>query len=167
LFAAFDIDDEAALMLSREGLNSIAKGPAGRARLRGSVTLGRGSESHRKFASLPVRRLCLRMISAIEQATRWAVFASDNSHLAKRIRSQVFAYLSCLADMDAFENDRFAVECDAGLRNRDDSFEHGVTILIVFHPAGCKESVSFTLHQTIAGCRVTTTAFAPVMEDCT
>jgi len=68
--------------------------------------------------------------------------------------------------MGAFEDDRFVVECDAGLCQRDDKLEHGVTVLVAFHPLGCSESVSFTLHQTVAGCRVTTTAFAPVMEDC-
>ncbi|MDH3614043.1 MAG: hypothetical protein OEU90_07590 [Gammaproteobacteria bacterium] len=166
LLAAFDVDDDDAQVLAREGLNVVAKGPAGRARLRGSVTMGRGSESHRRYASLSVRRLCLRIINAIEQAMRWAVFESDDSRLAKRIRSQVVAYLSCLANMGAFENDRFVVECDAGLCHRADSLEHGITILIVFHPLGCPESVSFTLHQTVSGCRVTTTAFAPVMEYC-
>lgn len=166
LLAAFDVDEDDAAMLSREGLNVFAKGPAGRSRVRGSVTMGRGSESHRQFASLPVRRLCLRVTNAIEQATRWAVFETNDAQLGTRIRSQVVAYLSCLADMGAFENDRFVVECDAGLCRRADSLEHGVTILIVFHPLGCKEPVAFTLHQTVAGCRTTTTAFAPVMENC-
>jgi len=166
LLAAFDVDDEIAQILSREGLNIIANGPAGRARLGGSVTLGRGTESHRKFASLSVRRLCLMIVSSIDQATRWAVFEPDDSRLAGRLRSQITAYLSALANMGAFENDRFVVECDAGLCQRDDKLEHGVTILIVFHPLGCKDAVSFTLHQTIAGCRVMTTAFAPAMEDC-
>jgi hypothetical protein len=68
--------------------------------------------------------------------------------------------------MGAFANDRFVVECDAGLCQRNDSREHGVTVLVVFHPLGSKEAVSFTLHQTVAGCRVTSTAFAPVMENC-
>jgi hypothetical protein len=61
--------------------------------------------------------------------------------------------------MGAFESDRFIIECD-------DRHEHGVTILIGFHPLGCKEPVSFTLHQAITGCRVTSTAFAPVMKNC-
>jgi hypothetical protein len=166
LLAAFEVNKDDAQMLSREGLNVLTRGAAGRARLCNSVTLGRGSEAHRRFASLPVRRLCLQVINSIDQATRWAVFEADDANLANRIRSQVTAYLAALSNMGAFENDRFVVECDAGLCQRDDSLEHGVTILIIFHPLGCVESVSFTLHQTVAGCRVTTTAFAPVMEDC-
>lgn len=166
LLAAFDVNDDDAQTMLREGINVIAKGPAGRARLCNSVTMGRGSEAHRRYASLPVRRLCLRVINSIDQATRWAVFEADDASLAKRIRSQVTAYLAALANMGAFENDRFIVECDAGLCQRHDRLEHGITILVVFHPLGCSESVSFTLHQTVSGCRVTTTAFAPVMENC-
>jgi hypothetical protein len=163
LLAAFEADEEMVQVLLREGLNIIAKGPAGRARLRGSVTLGRGTESHRKFASLSVRRLCLMVINSIDQATRWAVFEPDDSCLAERLRSQITAYLSALANMGAFEDDRFVVECDAGLCQGNDKLERGATILVAFRPLGCKEAVSFTLHQTIAGCRVMTTAFAPAM----
>ena len=166
LIAAFDVDDEDAHALAREGLNVINKGPAGRARLRGSVTLGRGSETHRQFTSLPVRRLCLRMINSIAAATRWAVFQPDNQQLAERIRSQVDAYLSTLADIGAFASDRYFVECDAGVSHRADLSEHGVTILVIFQPHGCREPVSFTLHQTVSGFRVASTAFAPVMENC-
>jgi len=32
----------------------------------------------------------------------------------------------------------------------------------VFHPAGCGDSVSLTLHLTTAGCRVGSAAFVPV-----
>ena len=166
LVAAFDVDDGDAHTLSREGLNVIARGPAGRARVQASVTMGRGSESHRKFANLPVRRLCLKIISTIDHATRWAIFEPDNARLGDRICAQVTAYLASLSNMGAFEDDRFVVDCDAGLRKRVDGVEHGVTILIVFRPLGCAETISFTLHQTGAGCRVATTAFAPVMEDC-
>lgn len=166
LVAAFDVDDNDAQTLSRKGLNTIAKGPAGRARLRASVTMGRGSESHRKFASLPIRRLCLKIINTIDHATRWAIFEPDDIRLADRICAQVTAYLASLSNMGAFEDDRFVVDCDAGLCKRANGIEHGVTILIAFRPLGCAETISFTLHQTAAGCRVATTAFAPVMEYC-
>jgi len=164
--AASDIEDEDAQMLLREGINVIAKGPVGRARLRGSVTMGRGSESHRKFVSLPVQRLCLQVINSIDQATRWAVFEPGDTRVADRISAQVTAYLSALANMGAFENERFVVECATSTRQRDDQANCGFTILVLFHPLGCKEPVSFTLHQSVTGNRVTTTAFAPVMEDC-
>lgn len=166
LFAAIDVEQESEQALARAGLNVIGAGPGGRARLHGSVTMGRGSESHRKFVSLPVRRFCLRIINAIEKATRWAVFEPDDSHQAQRIRDQIIAYLSCLADMGAFENERFGVECDSRPCRRDGGVEHDVTILVVFHPLGCREAVSFTLHQSVSGCRVTTTAFGPGMEVC-
>ena len=163
---AFDTDKDDLHLLVREGLNVVVEGAAGKARVEGSVTLGRGSEEHRRFASLHVRRLYLQVVNAVRRGTRWAVFERDDERLAERIRSQVTAYLAALSNLGAFENDRFVVNCDAGVSHRADDLDRGVTVLVIFHPAGCSEPVSFTLHQTVAGSRITSTAFAPVMEDC-
>ncbi len=146
-------------MLIRSGLNAVTTGPVGKARFRGSVTMGRGSEAHRKFSQLPVRRFCLQIINTIAKATRWAVFETEDRSLAKRVQGQVLTYLHCLADLGAFVDEEFLVQCDAGVSNRSDSEEHGVTILLVFHPIGCDEPISLTLHQTASGFRVGSTAF--------
>jgi hypothetical protein len=164
LVPALDVEEEDALLLNRAGLNVITPGPAGRARLTGAITMGRGSEAHRKFAQLPVRRFCPQVINAIAGAAKWAVFEPGDRELARRIRAQVTTYFHCLTDVGAFADDRFVVECDAGVSKRDDSDEHGVTILLVFHPLSCTEPVSLTLHLTAAGCRVGSTAFAPTIE---
>ena len=166
LLPAVVIDEDDALLLGRAGLNVITQGPAGRARLTGAITMGRGSEAHRKYAQLPVRRFCLQIINAIAGATKWAVFEPGDRDLARRIRAQVTTYFHCLNDLGAFADDRFIVECDAGVSNRDDSDEHGVTILLVFHPLSCDEPISLTVHLTAAGCRVGSTAFAPTIENC-
>ena len=163
---AVDITDEDARPLAREGLNTIATGAAGKAHLTGFVTMSQGGRARSKYSSLAIRRSCLRIVNAVDHGTRWAVFEADDTKLAKRIHSQVFAYLCSLANLGAFENNKFFVQCDAGLCKRQDSLGHGVTILLVFHPHGSSEPVSFTLHQTVAGCRVTSTAFPPVIEDC-
>ena len=157
---ALDLDDDDVDVLKRAGINAIMPGRASRARIRGGTTLGRGTEQQRVFASLPVRRTCLRVAGTIDLATRWSVFEPPDELLTRRIRAQISAYLYELADLGAFESDRFVVECDAGLSIRSDQPEHGITILIVIHPA----AVSFTIHQTVAGCRVTGTAFGPVGE---
>lgn len=164
LVPATEIDGDDEQLLSRAGLNVVVTGAAGRAHLSGSVTMGRGSEAHRTFAKLPVRRLCLQIISTIAQATRWSVFEPRNAKLAKRIRGQILTYLDCLNDLGAFADDHFIVQCDAGVSQRSDCGEHGVTILLVFHPVGCEESISLTLHQTAAGCRVGSTAFGPSLD---
>ena len=130
------------------------------------MTMARGSESYRVFRRLSVRRLCLRIINTIDQSTRWAVFEKPDFKLTERIRGQILTYFSCLADLGAFQNEFFVVDCDAGLCQRDDRLEHGITILLVFHPIGSPEPISFTIHQTVAGCRVASTAFAPVAENC-
>ena len=163
---AFELDDEDMHLLNRAGLNVIADGPAGRCRIAGSVTMGRGSEGHRKFAKLPVRRMCLQIVSTVSAATQWAVFEPGDKNLARRIRAQVLTYFYCLNDLGAFANDRFVVECDAGVSDRTDGDEHGVTIVLVFQPAACDDAVSLTLHLTPSGCRVGSAAFAPSIEDC-
>jgi phage tail sheath protein FI len=166
LVPAFTADDEDAVLLQRAGLNVIAQGPAGRPRVTGSLTMGRGSEGHRKFANLAVRRLCLQIISAIASAARWSVFELGDRNLARRVRAQVLTYFYCLNDLGAFADDHFAVECDAGVSKRSDSDAHGVTLMLAFRPANCDETVSLTLHLTAAGCRVGSSAFAPSVEDC-
>jgi phage tail sheath protein FI len=166
LLPAFTTDEEDALHLHRAGLNVITDGSAGRSRVSGSLTMGRGSETHRKFANLSVRRLCLRIASAIASAARWSVFEPGNRNLARRVRAQVLTYLYCLDDLGAFADDRFAVECDAGVSSRDDIEEHGVTLLLVFRPTNCSEDISLTLHLTAAGCRIGSTVFAPRIDDC-
>ena len=162
----FDIDEDDGYALARAGINAITKGPANRAQIDGKRTLARGSESHRVFMSLPVRRLCLRVVNSIDLATRWAVFEKPDEKLTERIRAQILAYLKNLAALGAFTNNRFVVQCDAGVARHEDPLRHGVTILLVFHPIGSSIPVSFTIHQTVSGCRVTSTAFAPVAEDC-
>jgi phage tail sheath protein FI len=165
LLPAVDINDEDARLLNRAGLNVIADGPARRCRVRGSVTMGRGSEVHRKFARLPVRRTCLQIISTVSTAARWAVFEPGDKNLARRVRAQVLTYFYCLNDLGAFANDRFIVECDAGVSKRDANKERGITVLLVFQPAACDESISLTLHLTATGCRVGSAAFSPSVED--
>jgi phage tail sheath protein FI len=156
--------DEAGRLV-REGLNVIGGSIAGQAALRGSVTLARNSPLDRKFARLHVQRLCLSITNALERATRWALFAAPEGRVADRLQAQVHSYMSGLAEAGAFANARFAVQCDAALHGAADP-RRGITILLAFHPAGAGESVSLTLHHTVSGCRVSTTAFAPSMAQC-
>jgi hypothetical protein len=161
LVPASVITIDEARQLVKEGLNVIAGNYAGRSTLCGSVTLGRGSQMERSFTSLTVRRLCLFITNAIDAATQWAVFEPDAHRVAERIQSQVHAYMCYLADAGAFVDDAFMVQCNAGLHSFPFDPHRGITILLGFHPIGSDEPVSLTLHQTISGCRVATTAFAP------
>lgn len=166
LMPAVDVSKDDEDMLAREGINVIVPGVASRSRVKGAMTMARGSEQQRTLANLSVRRLCLRIVSSIEHATRWAVFEQPDARLAQHLQSQVFAYLSALVDMGAFINDRIDVQCDAGLCKNDDGIKHGFSILIAFQPRECSKPISFTLHQSVEGIRVASTAFAPVAEDC-
>ena len=168
LVPAVPVDEADAALLQRAGLNVIGHGDAGRSRVRGALTMGRGSESHRPFSRLPVQRFCLRIVSTIASATRWAVFAQDDRGLARHLRAQVTTYLSCLYDLDAFIDDHFLVQCGTSV---DPQGARTVSILVACHPVCSAERISMTLHVTASGCRIGSAAFAPsqtesaVMQD--
>ena len=161
-----ELDDGDSSNLVRAGINVVRPGLAGRARIGGSVTLSRGSETHRAFASLPVRRTALRIANTIDLATRWTVFEKTDRRLTARIRQQILGYFERLYEIGALASDQFFVQCDAGLARQENSLDHGVTIVLGFHIAGSERPMSITLHQTVHGCRVASTAFAPVARDC-
>lgn len=155
LVAAIDLEEDDIRLLARHGLNAIAKGDLGRLQVAGSVTMDGSREPHR--AILPVRRLCLQVLAAIERATRWAVFEPDGRRAARVVHAQVNAHLSALRGLGALEPVHLSVEAES---------VPGVTILIAFRPAGWSGTISYTIHQTANGCRSAPTAFAPVMESC-
>lgn len=166
LSPAVKISPHEGAMLVREGLNAIAGDNAGRAAFCGSVTLARTSQMERKFAILTVRRLCLQITNTIERATRWAVFEAGGPRVAECVRGQVHVYLSGLADRGAFVDGNFDVQCESGLHVNPLDPQRGVTILLAFQPADSGEIIWLTLHQTVQGCRVALTAFAPVIAEC-
>jgi phage tail sheath protein FI len=158
------VDDEMAEQLNRAGLNVIAAGPAGRAFLRGSVTMGRGGESHPGFSSLAVRRSCLNILNAIERATRWSVFEADSANVAERIESQVTAYFESLVACGAVANGHYRVTCES--TGDPGGGGRRVLISIVFQPAGSREPIAFRLCHDASGCRLLATAFPPPMQYC-
>lgn len=166
LTPSVEISPAEGALLVREGLNAIAGHYAGRSALCGSVTLARTSQMERKFSSLTVRRLCLQITNTIERATRWAVFEAGGPQVAERVRSQVHDYLESLAEQGAFVDDNFDVQCESGLHMSLSDPKRGVTILLAFQPVDGDEVIWLTLHQTVQGCRVASTAFAPVTAEC-
>lgn len=159
---AIEIEDCELTALARAGLNAIVDGTAGRCGLKASMTMARGSETHRLFTSLAVRRLVLRVVDTIDRATRWAVFQKPDARLAERVRGRIHAYLCAMADFGAFENDHFHVQCEVSAT----APERGVTVMLSFEPQGAGESVALTLHQSASGFRVASTAFGFIAEDC-
>lgn len=156
-----ELDAAAKQALLRAGLNVLCKADAGAVRVQGSVTMGRASSTAHQFASIGVMRCCLRIVNAIDAATRWAVFATHMAGLADRIRAQVHAYFLELAELGAFANDSFIVECDAGLRKDSGHGARDFSVYVAFQPLGALEPLAFTIHQSVAGSRIARTAFAP------
>ena len=161
LIPAMGIDTDDTARLIREGLNVIATGAAGRARVCGSVTLARVSEFDKRFESLTLRRLSLTITNTVERATRWAVFEQGGRRMADRVRQQVYAYLSVLADRGAFSERRFDVQCEwhPGESN-------GITVMLAFRPAASDDFICLSIHQDVQGARIAATAFAPNNAEC-
>lgn len=159
---AVPVDREDARALAREGINVIRADEGGRARVTGSTTMARGSAMQRPLTCLGVRRLCLHIVSAVEQATRLAVFEPVDAGQVQRVQNRVFAFLSALIDMGAFASDRIDVQCETGFRGSSGGAGRGISMLITFQPHGCDNPISLTLHQSREGFRVANTAFAPV-----
>ena len=153
-------------LLTRAGVNAITTGAGGRAGFAGDVTLARGTDPHRVFSQLAIRRTCQSIINSIDLATRWAVFEPADDRLDRRLTRQISAYFDDLYAIGALAAKGYVVECDAGVARYENRIERGVTILLVFHPAGSEQAISFTLHQTVSGCRVASTAFAPIAQHC-
>lgn len=162
---AIDIGNDDAHLLVKEGLNVVAGRTPGHTMVCGSVTLAHGTRVGDEFANLTTRRLCLRITNTIDRATRWAVFEPNSKVIGERIVNQVHAFMCALSDAGAFKDDRFLVQCDAGSRRKPVDPVRGITLLLAFHPTGSEQTVSLTVHQTITGFRVTTTAFAPVRKE--
>ncbi|MDH3439892.1 MAG: hypothetical protein OEM63_04005 [Gammaproteobacteria bacterium] len=165
LVPAIDIFSSDAHLLVKEGLNVIAGPNPGHTMVCGSVTLAHGTQPGDEFAVLTTRRLCLAITNAIDQSTRWAVFEPNAAAAREKIVSKVHAFMCALSDAGAFADNQFLVQCDAGSNRQPVNPDKGITILLAFHPAGSAETISLTLHQTASGCRVATTAFAPVRAE--
>ena len=113
-----------------------------------------------------MQRLCLQITNTIASVTRWAVFEQGGPRIAERVRAQVHAYLEWLDARGAFTSGEFDVQCDSHLHAEPLDPRRGVTILLSFQPVGADDLLWLTLHQTAQGCRVSSTAFAPVTEEC-
>lgn len=157
---AISLDEEDRALLERSGLNGLVVDGTHRLRVAGDRTLARGTEPHRRQTKLHVQRLCLALVHAIDVATRWAVFERPGPRLAELVQAQVNASFIALFEHGALADDGFDVACNAECA--DGGGPHAIELLLSFTPAGCRYPLSFTLHQTVAGCRVTSTAFAPV-----
>ena len=162
LVPALDVSAQDAHLLVKEGLNVIAGQNPGHTMVCGSVTLAHGTQVGDEFASLTTRRLCLMITNAIDRATRWAIFDPNAASVTERIVNQVHAFMCVLSDAGAFADSQFVVQCDRGTHDRPIDPDRGITLLLAFHPCNSEQTVSLTLHQSVSGFRVATTAFAPV-----
>ena len=158
---AIDLDDADSRRLVGFGVNVVRVGAAGMARLSGSVTLGYGNSMDTDAARLAARRLCLGIVAGVDRATRWAIFERLDEHLVQGLKAQLKAYLAGLAERGAFADGGFDIRCEVRPTPGEVNAANEVKLLLTFRPVGCGKPMSVTLHQSISGCRVSRTAFAP------
>ncbi len=157
-----ELDEEDRQLLEQNGVNTLVADATQRLRVCGNRTLARGTGSCYRQETLAVRRLCLRIVRIVDAATRWAVFEQPGSRLAARVRVRVHAALVSLYELGAFADEGFDVKCR--FEPEAPSGPQSVEILLAFTPAGASTPVTLTLHQSAAGCRVTSTAFGPALS---
>ncbi len=156
-----ELDEDEQQTLIRAGVNVLSAHRGRRCRIQGAVTFGAGGHIDKAATNLSVRRTCLMILKNIERGTRWVVFEPNDHHTLERVRSQVHAYLTGLADSGALADDDVFVRCDPNTQDEDSPTERGVKILVSFVPRGWPQPLSFTIHQSMPGVRTATTAFAP------
>lgn len=155
-----EIDDEDREALTRAGLNVLVADAAKRLRVAGDRNLSRGADTQYGQAELRVQRFCLYLVKAIDLATRWTMFEAPGPGLAQRVQAQVHAALRVLADRGAFADEDFDVRCR--IDTTPSAGAHAIEMLLAFTPTASDRPIALTLCQSVAGCRVRDTVFAPV-----
>lgn len=149
-------------VLQRAGVNAIVAAADGRQVLRGGVTMAHAAATDVLNGSLSMKRFSLKIARTIERATRWAVFEQDRALAAERVERQVEELLHLLAQRGAI----FAafVRCETHHDAPQMRSERGLSVMLTVQCAAAPEPISLTVYQTASGCRVTSTAFAPVVQ---
>ncbi|MGB5579869.1 MAG: hypothetical protein WBM68_04845 [Woeseia sp.] len=147
-------------LLLRSGLNVITGGADGRQILAGGITLANGRQSGALSTNLAVKRFSMKLARTIERATRWAVFEDNRALAANRVERQVEELLHLLAQRRALY--AAFVRCETCHDVPEPSHERGLALMLMLQCAITPEPISMTLYQTASGCRVASTAFAPV-----
>ena len=155
-----EIDDEDREALTRAGLNVLVGDAAKGLRVAGDRSLSRGADTQYGQAELRVQRFCLYLVKAIDLATRWTMFEAPDPKLVQRVQAQVHAALRVLADRGAFADEDFDVRCR--IDTTPSARAHAIEMLLAFTPTGSDRPIALTLCQSVAGCRVRDTVFAPV-----
>jgi len=161
LSPALALEDVEGQALVRQGVNVIAGVAGGRLTLCGAVTAARKTQREQQLVCLPSRRLCLHISSGLSQATRWAVFAADTQSAERRLQAQVEAFMQRLANAGAFDKGSFRMQCKIHLPADPRDSARALSVLIAFLPVGASDAIRVTLQQTVQGCSVRSTAFAP------
>jgi len=154
-------------LLIRTGINPVTRGRDGRFEVTGHVTLARTEQTDPFHTDLSVRRLCLKLAKTIEQASRWALFEAKHVHAATEVQQQVASLLESLEAKGALARGESRASCESRHTSDRSTNGHSLIMLLTLRPAGTACPLSITLYHTPAGCRIASTAFAPVSAQAT
>jgi uncharacterized protein len=119
----FALGDEPHGILNESGVNVVRPLPGRGLRILGARTLS----SDPSWRYVPVRRLVLMVMKAIDHATQWAVFEPNNVETRERVRLSLTVYLSTLWQQGqlagASIEEAFFVKCDLENNVEDDRAE--------------------------------------------
>ncbi len=159
---ACDVTDAERRMLARSGVNTVARGRDGRFDLAGNVTRARAEQSAAFYTDLSVRRFCLRLAKTLERASRRALFESDSQAAAADVETLARGLLETLEADGVLEPGMSRVRCKARNGGEDPAADRNLTMLLTLSLPRAGAPVSMTLYHTPAGCKIASTAFAPV-----
>ncbi len=157
---ACSVSEDERVRLAQFGVNTL---PAARAvgpprHQLGACTLAAGNSGAADWKHLASRRLALLIISSIERATRWVVFATNDAALRRRVVEQIETFLLALDDEGAFvghdSDESWFVVCDQRHNGLEQVRTGTVNILFGFAAQRPGEYHAYMLTHSPAGSRV-------------
>jgi len=131
----FTLDDEHHGVLNELGVNVIRALPGRGLRIMGARTVS----SDPSWRYVPVRRLVLMVMKAIDIATQWAVFEPNDAATRERLRLSLTVYLATLWEQGqlagASIEEAFFVKCDLENNTEDDRAEGRLVADVGIAPA--------------------------------
>jgi uncharacterized protein len=129
------LGDEEHGILNALGVNAIRPCPGRGIRILGARTVS----SDPAWRYVPVRRLVLMVMKAVELSTQWAVFEPNDAATRERVRLTLLVYLATLWQQGmlagATPDEAFGVKCDEENNPPDDRANGRLTAEIRIAPA--------------------------------
>jgi phage tail sheath protein FI len=127
-----NIDDRAAELLRRDGLNPIRRVPNHGIVVWGARTAGSGGETGDEWKYVPVRRMALYLEESIYRGTEWVVFEPNDEPTWTTLRASIVAFLDDIFRQGGFAGatpaESYFVHCGSDTTTQRD-IDRGVIVI--------------------------------------